>query len=326
MRTLRAVALFLCALAVSLQPALGQEACAPDPSKLGVSRTIAIDASPGPQFGGKYKGASLLKDGEVVLTFDDGPLRPTTRPILEALAEHCTKATFFMLGQMALADRALVKEVARRGHTVATHTWSHANLQVLSSEKGEAEIELGLSAVQQALGKPVAPFFRFPYLRDTAASLVYVGGRHLAAFALDIDSRDYQTRDAAAVNARVMKDLAARGKGIILLHDIHASTAKALPRLLAALKEHGYKVVHIKPKAGAETLAEYDALVKQSAERKRLATPGHPLAKRSITWPATSLTLEASGAAKASRSAAGPQAPEPAEDDWTASIWRQVPQ
>jgi hypothetical protein len=169
------------------------------------------------------------------------------------------------------------------------------------------------------LGKPVAPFYRFPYLRETAASLGYVRGRHLAAFALDIDSRDFENRDPAALTERVMKDLAARRKGIVLLHDIHASTAKALPPLLAELKERGYRVVHIKPKAGAATLAEYDSLVKQEAERKL----GHPLAKRSISWPATSLSLEASAVAKAAPSATRPPAPASGEDDWTANALRQ---
>jgi peptidoglycan/xylan/chitin deacetylase (PgdA/CDA1 family) len=323
MRTIRAVALFLCLSAASLQPAAGQEACAPDPAKLGVSRTISIDTAPGPSFGGKYKGGGLLKNGEVVLTFDDGPLRPTTRPILDALAAQCTKATFFMRGRMALADPALVKEVARRGHTVATHTWSHGNLHLLSPQEGEAEIELGLSAVQQALGKPIAPFFRFPYLRDTAASLEYVRGRHLAAFAIDVDSRDFESRDADLVNERVLKDLAARGKGIVLLHDIHASTAKAVPALLAALKERGYRVVHLRPRAGAETLEDYDTAVRQEAERRRLAARGHPLAKRSITWPATGLSPEAMAKSKEAPSTVDPDSPEPTEEDWAVNIWRQ---
>lgn len=323
MRTFRAMAVFLCLSAASLQPAVGQEACAPDPGKLGVSRTISIDSAPGPSFGGKYKSAGLLKQGEVVLTFDDGPLRPTTRPILEALAAHCTKATFFMLGRMALADPALVKEVARGGHTVATHTWSHGNLHVLSPEEGEAQIELGLSAVQQALGKPVAPFFRFPYLRDTAASLDYVRGRHLAAFAIDIDSRDFEIRDAAAVNERVLQDLAARGRGIILLHDIHASTAKALPSLLAELKARGYRVVHLRPKTGAATLADYDTAVREEVERRRLAARGHQLAKRSVTWPLTDLSPEIAAKLKGAPSSADPEPPEAAADDWTTNIWRQ---
>src|SRR5687767_8381351 len=98
MRTIGAAALLLCALAIQHQPAIGQEACGPD--KLGVARTAAIDAASGPHFGLQYhsrKMKPLLADGEVVLTFDDGPARSSTRAILETLASHCTKATFFMV-------------------------------------------------------------------------------------------------------------------------------------------------------------------------------------------------------------------------------------
>jgi peptidoglycan/xylan/chitin deacetylase (PgdA/CDA1 family) len=313
MRIVSAAAFFLCLSAGWSPPALGQEACTPD--KLGVSRTIAVDASQGPQFGSMYRNATLLKDGEVVLTFDDGPSRAYTRPILEALAAHCTRATFFMIGRMAVADPEMVKEVARHGHTVATHTWSHGNLQALHPQQAQREIELGLSAVQQALGKPVAPFFRFPYLRDTPSSRKYLQGRDLAAFAIDIDSRDFVTRDAAAVSQRVMRTLAARRKGIVLLHDIHASTARALPALLADLKERGFRIVHIVPRAGAETLAEYDAQLKQRAERKHLAAPPHPLAKRSVAWPATVLSP--------GRTGEGEEPDASREQDWIVKLWRQ---
>src|SRR5262245_15735425 len=106
MRTVGAAILVLCAAVGSLQPALGQEACGP--GKLGVARTVAIATSDGPHFGFQYRDRALLNDGEVVLTFDDGPSRAYTRPILEALAAQCTRATFFMLGRMALADPQLV--------------------------------------------------------------------------------------------------------------------------------------------------------------------------------------------------------------------------
>ena len=156
-------------LAGALVPAAAQEACIPGPNALGVSRVAEIDTSAGPRFGFQYKEQDILADGEVVLTFDDGPLRAYTKPVLEALAAHCTKATFFVVGRMAVADPEMVREYARRGHTVGTHTWSHANLHASTPLKARAEIELGFSAVQQALGKPVAPFFRFPYLRRLQA-------------------------------------------------------------------------------------------------------------------------------------------------------------
>ena len=82
--------------------------------------------------------------------------------MLDALAAHCTKATFFVVGRMAVADPEMVQEYARRGHTIGTHTWSHANLQALTPLKARAEIELGFSAVQQALGKPWRRSSAFP--------------------------------------------------------------------------------------------------------------------------------------------------------------------
>jgi peptidoglycan/xylan/chitin deacetylase (PgdA/CDA1 family) len=330
MRTFGAAILLLCALACTVgaaQPASAQGAhgtqgaCVPGPDKLGVARTAAIDTSSGPLYGAQYKGRTPLAQGEVVLTFDDGPSRTNTRPILEALAAQCTKATFFMLGQMALADPQLVREVAQQGHTIATHTWSHANMQSLPPIKAQDEIEMGFSAVRLALGKPIAPFFRFPYLRDTPFALGHLKSRRLATFSIDIDSRDFETKDAAAVYERVMRGLAANPRGIILFHDIHASTARALPRILAEIKARGLRVVHLVPKAGAETLPEYDALAQQQADRKRIAVARNPLSKRAITWPSAALS-DAQALAKAPPSPL-PRQPPGEEEDWTVKFWQQ---
>jgi peptidoglycan/xylan/chitin deacetylase (PgdA/CDA1 family) len=338
MRTIGVAALLVCASAFLQQPAIGEETCGAD--KLGVARTVTINSVGGPRFGMQYKSRDkkpLLSDGEVVLTFDDGPTRIYTRPILEALAAQCAKATFFMVGRMALTDTEMVKEVARRGHTVGTHTWSHANIQSLPEDKARAEIELGFSAVQQAMGKPIAPFFRFPYLRDTAFSLRHLDGRQLAAFSIDIDSRDFEIRDAAVLRARVIEDVMAKRKGIILFHDIHASTARAVPGILADLKARGFRIVHLAPNAGATTVAAYDALAQQELARKRMAIARNPLAKRALAFPMTGLpdakiaakteaTATAPPAALAAP-AAEPPAPAPAitgQDNWASDLWGQT--
>jgi peptidoglycan/xylan/chitin deacetylase (PgdA/CDA1 family) len=319
MRVRRGIGLLVLMAASVVPAAHAQEACKPGPSALGVSRTIQVDTSAGPRFGFQYKEQDLLAEGEVVLTFDDGPMRAYTRSILETLSAHCAKAIFFMVGRMALADPAMVKEVAARGHTVATHTWSHANLQALTPLKARAEIELGFSAVQQALGEPIAPFFRFPYLRDSTYSSIHLQGRGIGIFSIDVDSKDYLTRDAATVHQRVMGQLAHRRRGIILFHDIHASTARALPGLLAEMKAKGYKIVHLQPKAAATTLADFDASVQQDAARR---TAGTPLSKRSMTWSAASAPPPAAPLPPS----AGGKAPRPVarggEDDWLINIWR----
>ena len=273
-------------------PAVAQEACTPGPNALGVSRVAEIDTSSGPRFGCQYKERDLLADGEVVLTFDDGPLRAYTKHVLEALQAHCTKATFFVVGRMAAADPEMVREYARFGHTVGIHTWSHANLHAITPLRARTEIELGFSAVQQALGKPVAPFFRFPYLADTKSMTTHLQERHVAIFSIDVDSKDYLTRNPESVHRRVMSELARAKKGIILFHDIQASTARALPGLLADLKAKGYRVVHLQPKADATTMPEFDAIAQREFERRRATVASQPLARRALTWPVTGVHAE----------------------------------
>ena len=75
------------------------------------------------------KEASLgLKHKEVILTFDDGPIKGNTTRILKSLKEECVKATFFYVGTMARAYPTLVRKVVREGHTLAHHTHSHNRL------------------------------------------------------------------------------------------------------------------------------------------------------------------------------------------------------
>jgi peptidoglycan/xylan/chitin deacetylase (PgdA/CDA1 family) len=276
---------------------------------IGVSRVVEIDASAGPHFGQlQYTSNDFLRDGEVVLTFDDGPLRPYTRPVLEALAAHCTKATFFMVGRMAVADPEMAREVAKRGHTIGTHTWSHQNLKAMLPARAQAEIELGLSAVQRALGQPVAPFFRFPYLADSKGLLARLEARNIAVFSIDEDSYDYRTRSPETVHRNIISQLRSKRKGIILFHDIQPSTARALKPLLDDLKARGFRVVHLVPKSAATTLAEYDELSGQELARRSRVVSANPLARRSVVWP-----IAEQGRATG---LASPVAGRPLQDDW----------
>ncbi len=263
------------------------DACASDPSRLGLSRVVEIDTSGGPQFGGGHGGGTdFLKDGEVVLTFDDGPLRTYTRPLLRALADECTKATFFMVGRMAASDPAMVKEVAAAGHTVASHTWQHMNLAPIGIFKGRREFDMGLAAVNKALGRPASPFFRYPYLSENRYVTAYAKSLNISTIWVDIDSKDYMTRDPKIVHNRVMAQLKTQRKGIILMHDIQPSTAGAIKGLLRDLHDKGFKVVHIVPKTSDEAVATYDGAINQdfaekSAEKTKAATD-NPDAKRSV--------------------------------------------
>lgn len=235
-------------------------ACA-NPNALGVTRTVEIDTTSGPGFGlEQYKAYDFLKPKEVVLTFDDGPWPHNTQAVLDALSEQCTKATFFIIGKHAIWHPEILKQVAAAGHTIGTHTWSHATLSKLPPDKAKEEIEKGLSAVKVALGGEgtPAPFFRFPALQDPPALVSYLGSRNMAIFSMDLDSFDFKIKKSELVVKSVMDKLAKKGKGIILMHDFQAGTAKAIPQILAALKAEGYHVVHMKPKTVAATLAKFD--------------------------------------------------------------------
>jgi peptidoglycan-N-acetylglucosamine deacetylase len=258
-----------------------------DPSRtLGVSRVVEIDTTGGPRFGlQQYQDNDFLQDGEIVLTFDDGPLRPHTAPVVDALEAQCTKATFFMVGTQALADPDMVKRIQRLGHTVGSHTWSHANLKKMTPLKARNEIELGFSAVQQAAGQPIAPFFRFPFLSDPKPMIGYAETRGFGVFSIEVDAYDYRSKDPAEVHKAVLSQLQWRKKGILLFHDIQPATAQALPGLLAALKARGYKVVHIKAKTPVTTMPEFDQLAARESQRKRQIAGANPLATRAVTWP-----------------------------------------
>ena len=233
------------------------------PNALGVSRTVVIDTTGGPGFGlSQYAMHDFLAMQEVVLTFDDGPWPTNTRAVLDALAKHCTKATFFPIGKHALWHPSILKEVAAAGHTVGSHTWSHAILGKVKSDKAIEEIEKGFSAIKIALGAAPAPFFRFPALNDPQDARAYLATRNIAIMSHDLDSFDFKMRKPEDVIKSVLSKLEKKGKGIILLHDFQQATAKAALDMLTALQAKGYKVVHMRAKAPIATLAQFDEAAK----------------------------------------------------------------
>lgn len=260
-RTITLAAFAMAAVALSVNTAAADDqACVP--GALGVSRTIEVDTTGGPWFGAPKGDPNFLAPKEVVLTFDDGPSPTNTRKILAALEQECTKATFFVVGEMIAVHPNVMKEIAEQGHTIGVHTWSHPNLARLSADDVKHEVEATFDAAQKASPAPIAPFFRYPYLSSSELTVDYMHDRNIAQFAVDIDSQDWRVRSAKPVIARIMAGLKSRGRGIILMHDIHKWTADAVPQLLKQLKAGGYKVVHLQAKAAVELIADVSPPVK----------------------------------------------------------------
>lgn len=281
LQNFRFVAAVVGTVACLAGPANGSQPCQHAKGQLGVHRVIEIDTTSGPLFGDITKYAretALLEPGEVVLTFDDGPMPWITKSILDSLDTHCTRATFFSVGRMAIAYPESVKDILARGHTLGTHTWSHPlNLKTLSPEKARGEIERGFAAVAAAAGQPIAPFFRFPGLNDNAALLTHLQNRGVGTFTVDVVSNDSYIADANRLLRETLAKAESRRGGILLFHDIKSQTAKMLPALLTELQQRGFKVVHLVAKhpfrPEPAMSAEYTQyLVQRAAQGRRTPT------------------------------------------------------
>ncbi len=221
------------------------------PGAMGVSRTIVVDPSEHSRLGGlQYRESLPLRDKEVVLTFDDGPLPPYTNRILETLASECVKATFFMVGRMVRGYPSLVRRVYNEGHTVANHSQNHPfTFAKMSVEQASVEIEDGFTSLRTVLGDPkaVAPFFRIPGLLRQNSVEQYLAAHDVMTWSVDVVADDWTHIKAAEVTHRAISRLEANRKGILLLHDIQPATALALPEILRELKARGFKIVHVVP-------------------------------------------------------------------------------
>ena len=225
--------------------------CLGNLNALGTSRVIVVDSVEHPRVGTlQYQETLPLNDHEVVLTFDDGPLAPYTTRILDTLASNCVKATFFIVGRMANSSPDLVRRAYREGHTIGTHTENHPlNIASLRIEHTEREIQDGITSVTRALGGSAvpAPFFRFPGLERTEAIEKYLASQGVMTWSADVVADDWKQISPDQVIERTLDGLERKGKGILLLHDIHERTVEALPKLLTKLKLAGFHIVLVVP-------------------------------------------------------------------------------
>jgi peptidoglycan/xylan/chitin deacetylase (PgdA/CDA1 family) len=241
------------ALVVASNVGLAQaEDCPNNPDALGTSRVLTVDPGQYPRIGAMEHAAALpLAEKEVVLTFDDGPVPRYSNQILDILAAQCVRATFFLVGEMARAHPATVRRIFAEGHTIGTHSEDHPlRFGSLPRPLLEWEIDKGNLDVDAALGAPdqVAPFFRVPGLAHSDVIESELSARLLVEFGSDTVADDWHhSISSSKIIALAVSRLDARGKGILLLHDIHPATVAALPGLLKDLKQRGFHIVHVVP-------------------------------------------------------------------------------
>lgn len=240
-------------LGLTAWPATAGAAECANPKALGTSRTIAVDSNDMPRIGTmQYRQSLPLDDHEVVITFDDGPLPPYTNRVLDALAAECVKVTYFLVGTMARANPDMVRRIYNAGHVVGTHSHRHPfKMDQMERPRVVSEIDGGIAAVKAALGdeRALAPFFRVPGLARSHQIETYAASQSLSVWSADEVADDWHHGiTAEQIVQRAMRRIEAKGhRGVLLLHDIHPATARAVPMLLKRLKDEGYKIVQAVP-------------------------------------------------------------------------------
>ncbi|MGE7949800.1 polysaccharide deacetylase family protein [Lysinibacillus sp. NPDC093688] len=187
------------------------------------------------------KGVPVAKGEKkrVALTFDDGPDAKVTPQILETLKRYDAKATFFMVGPNASKNSAIVKKVYEAGHEIGNHTWNHSKLTGLSTANVKQEVDRTSNTIYATIGQ-YPTVFRPPYgaTNDKVRSVIT-----MPSILWSIDTLDWKHHNAEKILASVKASV--KDGSIILMHDIHQTTANGLENVILYLQKQGYEFVTV---------------------------------------------------------------------------------
>lgn len=186
----------------------------------------------------------------LALTYDDGPNDPHTLHLLDVLAAHGVKATFFMVGKFVAARPDIVWRVAEAGHVIGNHTWSHPNLIFVSNSELRRQISQTQHALEDAVGSH-SNLFRPPFGGRRPGTFAAVRALGLEPIMWRVSGYDWNAKSAEAIEQRVVRGVC--GGDVILMHDgDHAwmgadrsHTVRATDRLIRRYKDQGYEFVTV---------------------------------------------------------------------------------
>ena len=181
----------------------------------------------------------------IALTFDDGPKASTTPIVLDTLEKNGARATFFVLGSLAINNPEIIQRMVKLGCQVGNHTYSHPNLKALSSSNVANQINNTQSIIKDITG--FEPSVIRPPYGSYNNRIMEIAQKPFILWS--VDTLDWKYRDAEYVKNHVLSH--ASDGAIILMHDIHASTAEAIKSIVPELIKRGYQLVTV------EDLAKY---------------------------------------------------------------------
>ena len=188
----------------------------------------------------------------IALSFDDGPNKKTTIPILDTLKEYDSAATFFILGNRVSSNVDILQRMLEEGSEIGNHSYSHKELTKLSPQELMEQIINTQDAVIDSIG--IEPKLMRPTYGSYDDKLK--SGVEMPLILWSIDTLDWKSRDSKKVTDHVLENV--KDGDIILMHDIYDSTAKAVKSLVPELIDRGYQLVTISElfEARGETLID----------------------------------------------------------------------
>ena len=206
-------------------------------------------APTGQWFGRTFTGLGAGSK-QIALTYDDGPNDPHTVRLLEVLARHDVRATFFMIGRYVRQRPDIAREVARAGHVIGNHTTTHPLLTFESAAQTRSELVDCRSALTEAIGEH-SNLFRPPFGGRRPATLRIARELGLEPVMWNVTGYDWNAPPAAEIEKKVGSRI--KGGDVILLHDgghksmgaDRSQTVIATENLIRKYKDQGYKFVTI---------------------------------------------------------------------------------
>ena len=165
----------------------------------------------GRTFAGGVRGSK-----QIALTYDDGPNDPHTLKLLDVLAKHSVRATFFMIGRYVQQRPDIARAVAQAGHVIGNHTFTHPRLIFTSAARTRAQLRDCHQALTDAVGEH-SNLFRPPFGGRRPATIRVARNLGLETVLWNVTGYDWKAPSAAVIEEKVARQI--RGGDVILLHD-----------------------------------------------------------------------------------------------------------
>ncbi len=183
---------------------------------------------------------------EVIFTFDGGGTIQSADTILNVLAKHHLKGTFFLTGKMVEAHPDLVKHITAAGHEIFNHTFDHPSLTKLTNDQITEELTKMESTLQSLTGTSPKPYFRAPYgaRNNRVLSVAAKDGYQSVYWTIDaLDWKNPQGETAAQVKERILSHVTPGT--IYLMHIGDTITGNILDDVFTTIEARGYKIVSL---------------------------------------------------------------------------------